>query len=325
MARIVRAPPPAINHSFEQPITIVHQSLAARREARQAGGRPMDLDPAHLRSLQAIVRYGGYHRAAEALHLTQPAVSRHIRRLEEQLGEPLFARDGRGVRLTPFGERAATELERLLIAHDRTVATLLGDRDRPFVLGTIEHIVDPILPRLLSVLREQLGERALQVRVDRSATLSRAVARGEVDAAITLDSLDVPDPVALGPVTLHFWRAATQPDPDAGTPVPLVAYDAPCTLRDLALDRLDRIGAAVSVVAESPHMTGVHAATRAALGYALLLSGADGLARVRTGPLAEGIDAPLYLVAAEHHRALLNPLRSAVWRALRSAELAGAA
>jgi len=63
-----------------------------------------------MRSFLAIVRFGGYHRAAEALHLTQPAVSRHMRRLEEQLGAPLFAKAGRGVELTPFGERAAAEL-----------------------------------------------------------------------------------------------------------------------------------------------------------------------------------------------------------------------
>src|SRR4051812_41059016 len=72
--------------------------------------RCVDLDPAHLRSSLAIVRFGGSPRAAEALHLPQPAVSRHIRRLEAQLGEPLFERRGRGVELTPYGERAAAEL-----------------------------------------------------------------------------------------------------------------------------------------------------------------------------------------------------------------------
>src|SRR3954453_4397362 len=70
----------------------------------------VDLDPSRLRSFLAIVRYGGYHRGAEGLHPTQPAVSRHIRRLEEQLGESLFAKRGRGVELTPYGERAAAEL-----------------------------------------------------------------------------------------------------------------------------------------------------------------------------------------------------------------------
>ena len=63
---------------FRQLIRIRDQSLAPR-----AAGSPtmvgVDLDPAHLRSFLAIVRFGGYHRAAEALHLTQPAVSRHMR------------------------------------------------------------------------------------------------------------------------------------------------------------------------------------------------------------------------------------------------------
>ena len=286
----------------------------------------MDLDLGHLRSLEAIVRYGGYHRAAEALHLTQPAVSRHIRRLEEQLGEPLFARDGRGVRLTPFGERAAADLGELLSAHDRTVARLLDDRARPFVLGTIEHLADPILPGLLAVTREQIGGRALQVRVDRSANVSRGVLSGEIDAAITLDPLDARDAVELGPVTLRWWRAAPLRDPDPlPDPVPLVAYDAPCALRDLALARLRSLDAEAVLAAESPHMTGVHAATRNGLGYALLLAGADGLARVRTGPLAAGIDAPLWLLVGSSHRALVAPLRAAIWRALQAAARAGAA
>jgi len=87
----------------------------------------MDLDPAHLRSFDAVVRHGGYHRAAEALHLTQPAVSRHIRRLEEQLGEPLFRKRGRGVELTVFGGRAVEELADVLQAHDRALARLLRE------------------------------------------------------------------------------------------------------------------------------------------------------------------------------------------------------
>ncbi len=92
----------------------------------------MDLDPAHLRSFDAVVRHGGYHRAAEALHLTQPAVSRHIRRLEGQLGEPLFRKRGRGVELTDFGARAAEELANVLQANDRALARLLREGQAPF-------------------------------------------------------------------------------------------------------------------------------------------------------------------------------------------------
>src|SRR3954451_16327617 len=165
--------------------------------------RVVDLDPAHLRSFLAIVRFGGYHRAAEALHLTQPAVSRHMRRLEAQLGAPLFARRGRGVELTPYGERAAVELSALLAAHDRALGRLRRDGAgaAPFVLGVIENLVDPVLPDLLAAVRAEIGERPLQLRVDRSFQLVERVARGEADAAIVVDPADAPGALDLGPMT----------------------------------------------------------------------------------------------------------------------------
>ena len=166
----------------------------------------VDLDPAHLRSFLAIVRFGGYHRAADAVHLTQPAVSRHIRRLEEQFGEPLFARRGRGVQLTPYGERAAAELADVLSAHDRAVTRLQrghGDAG-PFVLGMIENLVDPVLPDLLGVVREQLAGRPVQLRVDRSLELVDRLRRGEVDAAVVIDPGDIRDALEIGTLTLRW-------------------------------------------------------------------------------------------------------------------------
>src|SRR6185312_11272756 len=150
-----------------------------RRRPRRATMTAVDLDVGHLRSFLAIVRYGGYHRAADALHLTQPAVSRHIRRLEEQLGEPLFARRGRGVELTHYGERAAAELAAVVNAHDRALVRLQRGRGDagPFVLGMIENLVDPVLPDLLEVVRGQLDGRPLQLRVDRSRELVERLGR----------------------------------------------------------------------------------------------------------------------------------------------------
>ena len=108
---------------------------------------------------------GGYHRAADALHLTQPAVSRHIRRLEDQLGEPLFSSRGRGVELTPYGERAAQELRDVLAAHDRALARLgRGDDGDPFVLGTIENLVKTVLPELIAATRAELGQPTAAAR-----------------------------------------------------------------------------------------------------------------------------------------------------------------
>ena len=218
---------------------ICHRSLAKEPGARN-DGEAVDLDLAHLRSFLAIVRYGGYHRAAEALHLTQPAVSRHMRRLEEQLGEPLFARRGRGVELTPYGEQAAIELGAVLAAHDQALARLQrGDGDaKAFVLGAIENLVDPVLPDLIAVVRDQIGDRAVQLRVDRSYELVERLGRGGVDAAIVVDPRGTPGAVEIGPVTLRWWAApALASAPELPRPLPLVAYDPPCGLRDLGLGR----------------------------------------------------------------------------------------
>lgn len=280
----------------------------------------MDLDPAHLRSFLAIVRFGGYHRAAEALHLTQPAVSRHMRRLEAQLGEPLFARRGRGVELTPYGERAAAELGAVLAAHDRAVGRLRRDGrgDGPFVLGVIENLVDPVLPDLLGIVREQLGERPVQLRVDRSFRLVELVGRGEVDAAIVFDPGGAPGAIELGALTLRWWAApalaaAAAPVP---APFPLVAYDPPCGLRDIALRRLAQLGVEPEITAQSPHLSGVHAAVREGLGYALLAAGGDGLRQVRDGPLGATLQAHLGLLLGPGHARLAAPLRAALWRAM---------
>jgi DNA-binding transcriptional LysR family regulator len=306
---------------------IRHRSLEHRAPARDHGR--VDLDLAHIRSFLAIVDYGGYHRAAEALHLTQPAVSRHMRRLEGQLGEPLFAKRGRGVELTPFGEQAAVELGAVLAAHDQALARLgRGDGDAsPFVLGAIENLVDPVLPDLIAVVREHIGERALQLRVDRSQELVERVGRGEVDAAIVVNPSDAPGATEIGPVTLRWWAAPALigAAEELPRPLPLVAYDPPCGLRDLALRRLDELGLEPRLMAESPHLSGVHAAVRNGLGFALLAAGGDGLRAVTSGPLAEPIPTSLWLVLAPEHRRLAAPLRAAMWRATTRRSLAEAA
>ena len=288
----------------------------------------MDLDPAHLRSFLAIVRFGGYHRAADALHLTQPAVSRHIRRLEEQLGEPLFARSGRGVQLTAFGERAAAELADVLGAHDRAVTRLQRGHGEagPFVLGMIENLVDPVLPDLLGVVREQLAGRPVQLRVDRSLELVDRLRRGEVDAAVVIDPGDIRDALEIGTLTLRWWATpALAAAPALLEPFPLVAYDPPCGLRDLAFappararhradaDRRER---APDRRPGQPFATA--SATRC---WPAAATACAPVAPRPARPLPSTTVAP----AAPEHRALAQPLRAALWQATTRRTLSAAA
>jgi DNA-binding transcriptional LysR family regulator len=267
----------------------------------------MELDLAHVRSFLAVVDYGGYHRAAEALHLTQPAVSQHVRRLEQRVGGPLFERRGRGVEVSARGEEVAAELRVVMGAHDRAVGRLSGER--PFVMGTIEHFFDPFLPSLLAALRAELGDRPVQLRVDRARDMLAGLAAGEVDAAIVADPRGWPDAEPVAELTLHFHAGDATPLEE---PLGLAAYTAPCRLRTLALRRLDALGLDHYIAAESPHLSGVQAAVRNGLGIALLGAGADGVRRSEEGPLSEPRQARLWLVTAGGGEAVRAALRGAV-------------
>lgn len=80
------------------------------------------IDLKRLRHLTVLVQHGNFHRAAEALHLTQPALSRSIQALEAHVGEPLLTRHRTGVE--------PTELGRLLLRHAGTLEAQVRDLDR---------------------------------------------------------------------------------------------------------------------------------------------------------------------------------------------------
>ncbi|WP_240157107.1 LysR family transcriptional regulator, partial [Burkholderia sp. Ap-962] len=65
------------------------------------------MTPDQLITFATVAELRNISRAAELLHLSQPAVSGQLRQLQDEFGEPLYLRDGRGVRLTPVGEALA--------------------------------------------------------------------------------------------------------------------------------------------------------------------------------------------------------------------------
>jgi DNA-binding transcriptional LysR family regulator len=104
----------------------------------------MQLDLNGLEALEAVVKYGGFARAAEHLHKVQSAVSHQVRKIEQQLGVTVFNRDGYRVHLTPAGEAILAEGRRLLAQseHVRSVARQFSQGWEP----SLQIIVDGILP-----------------------------------------------------------------------------------------------------------------------------------------------------------------------------------
>ncbi|UZN02048.1 LysR family transcriptional regulator [Cellulomonas sp. S1-8] len=252
------------------------------------------LDLGQLRSLVAVATCGGVGRAAAALHLSQPAVSQHVRLLERRLQRALLVRDARGARLTAAGQQLVEEARRILAVHDEALARLSAATPAPLVVGCAEAAAEQVLPAVLASLRAAWPDRRVRFLVDRSASLAAGVARGTVDLAVVLGaSGDAPGRL-VGRLPLR-WYAHEHAAPDDGGVVQVVAYTEPCALRTRALAELADAGRRAEVSTESTSLEGVVAAARAGLGVAAL----PGAGAPRAG-LVERLDLPSLGVVGIH-------------------------
>ncbi|KAK1185236.1 LysR family transcriptional regulator [Streptomyces sp. NBS 14/10] len=292
------------------------------------------LDIVALRSLIAVADRGGFHRAAEALALSQSAVSQHIRRLEKTLGSPVVERDGRRTRFTAGGSQLLEEARRIVAVHDEAVRRLLGEDTDTVVIGSTEHAADQILPRITAAVREVRPDCRVRFRVDRSARLVEAVDRGTVDLAVYVAEAAGTEGTAVGGLPLTWYAAPEWTPPPAPSPLPLVAIEDPCAIRRRALAVLTEHDISASVVCDAGYLAGVLDSARAGLGVALLAAVGqcpDGLTERTDLPLApairmsaqsrRGADADMVAHATEAVRELLAtaapatpPLADAPWR-----------
>ena len=153
------------------------------------------------------------------MHLTQPAVSRHVARLERALGVRLFNRSSRRVELTAEAGVLLDEGRRLLEAGslvlDR-VAAVATDRAGVLVVGGAEPLVAALLPRLLPAAHRELPGTSVRVRELRDSDLTSALAEGRIDVGLTLAGAATPDLSATRVMT-DQWVAVLAADHPAAT------------------------------------------------------------------------------------------------------------
>ncbi len=116
--------------------------------------RPLSLG--YLRAFEAVARTLGFGTAAAELHLTQSAISRQIKRLEDELGAPLFVRGTRHVQLAPDGQALRRVVEPWLQRLDAGVQSIRQSRDRPRIsITTFASFASMwLLPRIEAFQRE---------------------------------------------------------------------------------------------------------------------------------------------------------------------------
>ena len=146
-----------------------------------------DMRHAQLRAFHAVAVHGGFSRAAERLSLTQPAISDHVRKLEESYGVQLFNRSAHGVSLTDMGRKLFAIAERQFEAEAQ--AQELLSRARTLEEGQLTIGADAAVHILPQIARFRLNHPRLAVRLvtGNSTELLRQLADFSIDIAVTAE------------------------------------------------------------------------------------------------------------------------------------------
>ena len=194
----------------------------------------------HLRRFKcfiAVADHLHFRKAADAMHLTQPALSQQIRELENELGAALFIRDRKSVELTEAGQRflpAVREAVRLIEEAVTDVGQLVTERETTLRLGYLEYLNLPLPLRALTELRNRRPDIAVKIKHVSPSEVERAIRDDEIDLGIGFLPTQDED-MAARSVQKGEWMLALREDSSlanldsvpisAMTDQPLIVFD----------------------------------------------------------------------------------------------------
>ena len=185
-----------------------------------------------LRTLLFVVRNGGVVKAAQALNLTQPAVTARMKGLEASLGTKLFDRSAGHNKLTKRGE--------MLVQYALKLETLANNIERDIIepdgieghlrIGASETIAQAWLPNFITDLYTRFPKLQIEFYVDVSVNLRNSLLANEIDLAFMLGPVSEysVDNIALPPIGLSWYASSAEViDPDAAKRLldkPVITY-----------------------------------------------------------------------------------------------------
>jgi DNA-binding transcriptional LysR family regulator len=173
----------------------------------------MDLD--RLKLFLRIVELGSMSAAARAVHLTQPALSRSLRQLEEEMDADLFDRRGRHLVLTAAGRALVPRARALLDASERVRVEVSRSAERAYFdvrLGTVDSVATFLMPHLVEPLHEAFPDLVIKFSTGRTAALLARARQGEIDIIVVAHSSPPPDVHAtrIARYDLHYYGLASR-------------------------------------------------------------------------------------------------------------------
>ncbi len=229
---------------------------------------PTDL----LRTFLAVIDLKGHTRAAEQLGRTQPAISLQMKKLQELLEVPLFAKDA-PAQPTEAGELVATYARQMIALNDEMVLRLSKrDGKGKIRLGIPNDYADHFLPKLIPRLKASGHDFTFEVVCDLSHVLLQGLRNGLYDIVVAM----TPDGPAEGafmtwkePLTWVSDTSGTLATA-AGERMRIVCYPEGCLYRRAMLTALQRDGRGYDLVYTSPSLAGLEAAVGSGFGNTVL-------------------------------------------------------
>ncbi|WP_076867071.1 LysR family transcriptional regulator [Bradyrhizobium mercantei] len=229
------------------------------------------LDLELLRSFVSVVDAGGFTRAGERVHRTQSTVSQQIKRLEEDVGQPLLIRSGKDVTPTEAGDQLLTYARRLLALAEeaRDVVSRPGSGGA-IRIGITEDFAAYRLTRLLATFARSHPNLRLDVRSGQSLFLYRDLERGDLDLALIKRAASERGGIAVWPERVHWVTSKSHPRDTTTGSVPLIGFGSGCLYRAHAIHALESAGRNWHMAYTSSSLAGIQAAVAAGLGLSIL-------------------------------------------------------
>jgi LysR family transcriptional regulator, nitrogen assimilation regulatory protein len=149
------------------------------------------MDIKQLKAFLTVAETRHVTRAAEILHLVQPAVSRQLKLLEEDIGKPLFERERQGMVLTEAGKSLIGYARRAMLELDRARVEISGAETGVsglVTLGLLPSTIDALSSSLVSAIASTYPGIRIRIAMGYAGTLMRWLESGEVDAALLYGS-----------------------------------------------------------------------------------------------------------------------------------------
>lgn len=230
-----------------------------------------NLDIGILRTFVEVARAGSFTKATEKVFRTQSSVSLQIKRLEEELGKPLFFRNGRGVSLSAEGEILLVCAQKILKINDEVQIKLSEKlKDKAVTIGVHHEFSMANLMPVLARFRRMHPEVNLSIHAESASCLENKKCKGAYDIILTRCEETVEEPMLCSWKESLLWVGARHHPCVDDDPIPIILPAKDSLLRKRAIEALETANLRWQIVLQTPTVMGMQSAVEAGLGISIL-------------------------------------------------------